>query len=984
MSFIDDKLLNSNFLNEPLNHLAYIQSLENKGENSFLFDDHSKDQLNDLLLNSQSVWAHREFYDLFMKKLTDDQIKMLIKEHKNIGDIMNSLFGGTTYSTGGFNDVCEYMNETGIQKMPVRFLKSFKSIITEIIESPNVLTWINDRYGVDLSSYETLESAIKNTEGWKLMIANSSLMSVICITDWFTKKVIESDFKQIWVTTDGLTYYDNNGVQYNKTTNQPTGITIETSTLEDIKTSNLVTEDHIEVRDSAYKRLREALTWFIQNESLQIISDHDDLMDILITSDDACQYLADNPTTTLKAALENYRFAKKIFTSNLMFEKIGSNQEALQVIVNFIADIQKSYDRLAEIKPNLLVVSENTGDIYNATALMSQIKPIVNEINTVMTDINNCQNYTILTKENINGLIHNASAIMNAFSNLTFVKMVGDNAEFSKQVVNNADVATYVSEHTDSYNVLLSGEAFLDALINDNGGFYESHWISTTEKREFILKNKTAMTKIGENEDLTRRFLNKHLNYEDSSFSDYNTNMASTVYIGSVTNDKLAMDFVGNDKLCADTVVDSKDFMDAICRSDYFTSFETDTIYDAISRHGDIGFMKYMLKKLNSKAVFETFTAFVKSITGNRSDSTQLQLQPLFGTFISNFPDLFLKIFTSNDFLIKIYFNPDNLFTSQSDRWSNTDNDINYVRVWSWLKIFDPVKESILNDNFFIGNLIYFLTNMNGKMNYYYLAYDGSQPVTDITLTPQTWGITKNTMSDYTNDDFKKFELFAKSAFNYTNINKSLAGTCFEPLKEVKDYLYNSDIFMRRRLSYLMNNKCDLNQYESVEALVNDKTFITSMISNSDCFGVAMASKVFVDAIKSKKEILDLFYKNYNQVQTIMNTACNKDLHSTKTLFYTYIKTSDLLIHKTWHVDDDNESENVFTSTDYELIDNRRCLVVSITNNGSGNYYGLTIEGSGENAIPNGSTEVPILMFVKQLKIKAPGSIKAIDYIPID
>ena len=87
-------------------------------------------------------------------------------------------------------------------------------------------------------------------------------MSVICITDWFTKKVIESDFKQIWVTTDGLTYYDNNGVQYNKTTNEPTGTKIETSTLEVMKTSKLVTEDQIEVKDSAYKRLREALTWF--------------------------------------------------------------------------------------------------------------------------------------------------------------------------------------------------------------------------------------------------------------------------------------------------------------------------------------------------------------------------------------------------------------------------------------------------------------------------------------------------------------------------------------------------------------------------------------------------------------------------------------------------------------------------------------------------------------------------------------------------
>ena len=699
----------------------------------------------------------------------------------------------------------------------------------------------------------------------------------------------------------------------------------------------------------------------------------------MITSADACQYLADNATTTLKAALENYRFAKKIFTSNLMFEKIGSNQEALQVIVNFIADIQKSYDTLTEIKPNLLVVSKNTGDIYNATALMSQIKPIVDEINTVMTDINNCQNYTKLTKENINGLMHNASAILNAFSNLTFVKMVGDSADFSKQVVNNADVATYISEHTDSYKVLLSGEAFLDALINDKGSLYESHWISTTEKRELIVKNKTAMRKIGESEDLTRRFLNKQLDYEDSSFSDYSTNMSSTVYIGSVTNDKLAMDFVGNDKLCADTVVDSKDFMNAICKSDHFTSFETDTVYDAISRHGDIGFMKYILKKLNSGAVFETFTAFVKSNHGNSNNSDQAQLQPVFGSFISTFTDVFLKIFINNDFLMRIYFNPDNLLTSDSHRWINAYDDI-YKFTWCWLKIFDPVKESVLNNDFFIGNLIYFVTNMNGAV-YYYNSTSGSSST--YILNKTTWAISQSILSDYTNNDFKKFELFSTTAFNIVN-NTSLAGSSCEPFKEVKDYLYKSDIFMRRRLSYLMNNKCDLNQYESVEALANDKALITSMISNTDCFAVAMASKVFVDAIKSKKEILDLFYKNYKQVQTIMNMTCNKDLSSTKTLFYTYIKTSDLLVHKTWHVDDDNESKNVFTSTDYELIDNRRCLVVSIKNNGSGNYYGLTIEGSGENAIPNGSIEVPILMFVKQLKIKAPGSIKAIDYIPID
>lgn len=968
MSFIDDKLLNSNFLNEPLNHLAYIQSLENKGENSFLFDDHSKDQLKDLLLNSPSVWAHREFYDLFMRKLTDDQIKMLIKEHKNIGDIMNSLFGGTTYSTGGFNDVCEYMNETGIHKMPVRFLKSFKSIITEIIESPNALTWINDRYGVDLSSYETLESAIKNTEGWKLMIANSSLMSVICITDWFTKKVIESDFKQIWVTTDGLTYYDNNGVQYNKTTNQPTGTTIETSTLEVMKTTNLVTEDQIEVRDSAYKRLREALTWFLQNESLPIISDHDDLVDILITSDEACQYLADNATTTLKAALENYRFAKKIFTSNLMFEKIGSNQEALQVIVDFVADIQKSYDTLAEIKPNLLAVSENTGDIYNATALMSQIKPIVNEINTVMTDINNCQDYTKLTKENINGLMHNASAILNAFSNLTFVKMVGDNADFSKQVVNNADVATYISEHTDSYKVLLSGEAFLDALINDNGSLYESHWISTTEKRELIVKNKTAMTKIGESEDLTRRFLNKQLDYEDSSFSDYNTNMSTTVYIRSVTNDKVAMDFICNDKICADTVVDSKDFMNAICNSNYFTSFETDTVYDAISRHGDIGFMKYMIKKFNMTSLNrDSFGSYVSSISVSDNEPSCNPLKVM----ITDGKDLFYQLIKNSSYLVSILFNPDVLFNT-----SYTTTGTIYL-----FEVLEPLRNDLCNNDIFIGNMIHCFTNIKRYATAAYLPETNISSNTTLTIKDE-YRVNHKKVSEFDSTDMSHFENFAKSGYFSASSNRTYLG--FEGLKKFKEWIYHCDNFMTKRITYIIDVHSDINTYDSLDELTADKDFLLKLLLNTECFKIALTSEIFVDKIKSSKYMLDLMYKNYKQAQTVMNTDSSSDCHPLKTNLIKYLKTSDLAVHKTWIVDDDNESENVFTSTDYEVIDNRRCLVVSITNNGNGNYYGLTIEGSGENAIPNGSTEVPILMFVKQLKIKAPGSIKAIDYIPID
>ena len=991
MSFIDDKLLNSNFLNEPLNHLMYIQSLENNGENSYLFDTHAEDQLKDLLLNSKSVWAHSEFYDMFMEKLTDDQIKMLFKEHKNIGDILNSLFGNGVYSTGSFDDVCEYMTETGIHKMPVRFLKIFKSIITEIVESDNALNWINERYGIDLSSYKTLDVAVKNTEAWKLMLANTSLMSVLCITDYFTEKVIESDFKQIWVTTDGLTYYTNDGVQYNKSTNEPTGSTVASETLELMKTSKLVSEDKLEVRDSAYKRLREAITWFLQNESLPLISDHDDLVDILITSEDCCQYLADNATTTLKAALENYRFAKKIFTSDLLFEKIGSNQEALKVIVDFIADIQKSYDTLAKIKPNLLAVSENTGDIYDATALMKQIKPIVDDINAVMTDITDCQDYTKITKENIDGLMKNTSAILNMFSNLTFVKMVCENADFAKQIVNNEDVATYISEHSDSYNVLLSGDAFLDALINDEGSLYESHWISTEDKRKLVVKNETAMKKIGTNEDLTRRFLNKQLNYEDSSFSDYATNMATTVYIGSVTNDETAMDFIANDKMCADTIVDSKAFMDSIYLSPYFDSVETDTFYNAMSEHGDIGFIKYIQKKTDNANKIETFTNYVKSIkielsTGDNPTTKMLM------DFISQSPDLSYKLITNNAYLLDIYFDPSNLGYNSNTYIGGSTDQIYDKYTWSWMRLFDPLKDKLVNNEDFIGHLLYFITNPIGYKRYIYGYTSGgsSYGVTYVAYSKSELGevsISSKSLSDMQNSDYDKLEKLFDKIVRFAGVSgytDRYVGTYGESFYVVKDYLYMCDMFMTRRLIYLVKNKNDLSMFDSLKSLCNDKDFMLQIINNTNCFGIALSSPIFVDEIKNNKEIFDLFYKNYSQVQTVMKTTVNYDKRLLRDYLIKYLKTSDLYIHKTWHVDDDNESLNKFTSSDYETIDDRRCLVISITNNGNGNYYGLTIEGSGENVITNGTSEVPIMMFVKTLKIKAPGSIKAIDYIPID
>ena len=213
MGFEEMRFLNSDFLKEPLNFLNYIDSIERYGDKSYVFDVRSKRILRDLLSNSTLLFSHKQIFPTLLKNLKSDDLYYFFKKNQNVGDCLNTLLGENLFSTGNFDNICEYMNMTAIQSLNNEFLHAFGMCVTDRLNSDGALDWIQTRFGLDLSVYGTLSDAILNEEAWRSMLQNSTMMSCVTSSDWFMNQVVEPARIRIWRTSDG-NYYDDGGVQY--------------------------------------------------------------------------------------------------------------------------------------------------------------------------------------------------------------------------------------------------------------------------------------------------------------------------------------------------------------------------------------------------------------------------------------------------------------------------------------------------------------------------------------------------------------------------------------------------------------------------------------------------------------------------------------------------------------------------------------------------------------------------------------------------
>lgn len=969
MSFVDVKLLNSDFKDEPLNYLSYIDSIEKYGDESYVFDVRSKRILRDLLSNSTLLFSHKQIFPTLLKNLKSDDLYYFFKKNQNVGDCLNALIGENLFSTGSFDNICEYMNMTAIHSLNNEFLHAFGMCVTDRLNSDGALDWIQLRFGLDLSEYGTLSDAILNEEAWRTMLQNSTMMSCVTSSDWFINQVVDRARIRIWRTSDG-NYYDDDGVQYSGSTGEKTGTTIAVDTLNVMKQTGLVTEDYMVLRDSAYQRIKEALYWLAQNEFISSIMGNKELIAAFLEDDTCCQYLVDHPDTMLNNALKDAEFAKQIFHSDLLFSKIGESDAATRVLAQFITDIQVSYDALEIIKDSIALIPENSDKIYDANPILEQVNDTLDKVNDVMTKITACQNYTTITESNITTFMHDPEITAKMFANALFVKWAASSTVFSREIVKNSVIGNVLSTDERTYPIALADTTFVNALFADNS-LYESVWIGTERKRGIIYESENAMEMLCENEDYTRRFINKHLKYDDSLFPSLSDNFNNSTWTSAAAGVEFLMDFMCHNLACANYIVDSETAMNSIYGQEYPEHYETEMMYQAMIRHGDVGFFKWLIQKAGLSTPnynsYASLTAYVAQMTNGTI------ILAGFKNAVDNAPDLVNHVLGESSFLMEILFDPSKIKQYTAYRYPHVTSGMSItsgkatVDPMNFLSIFNSIKDDFSENHLFIGNMLYYVTRL--ILQWAQDGYDYPNPVYKASESQKT--IHKD-FSEWTNEDFIAFHSWRTLYYFHVNGNCVL----------LKDWLYNSNIFMTKYILFLLHR--DINSYASLEEICADDALFNEVIHSDDVCNMAFYSPLFISIIGESKKNLNALYSNFAQVQKNLAVTSNQDQLNNFVSAAATLRNSSLCVHKSWHVSDVDLSLNGFTSSSFERIDERRCLIIDIYNISGTNAYGYNLGEPREPSITGANTEVNLLKFANYLELKAPGKIDYVDYIPLD
>ena len=451
MGFVETKMINSDFLNEPINHLNYIESIENHGSSSYIFCDDkiSEKRRHDFIAKSSILFAHEQTHQALLEKLTGDDWYYFFKGNPRAGDCLNMLLNVTCFSSGNFNDMCEYMNMTSINTMPDTILHGFGMLIEEYLESDGAISWINERFSVDLSEYDDIPAVIASADGWKKILKNNSLMSSITTSQWFTEKVVETRQMRIWrLSTQD--YYDDNGRHY---TSEGTadGKDITPDALELMKTNNLVTEDYLTITDSAYQRLKDALYWFAQNESVTALKKCKDILSIFCNDEKCCKFLSEH-TDILADCLDDLAFASAIFNSTLARDTINSSADAKNVFNTFITNIQSSNTTLNGISSDFTTITNAIKTVHDTDVLKNTTSPLTTELSEMNIAINDYKSYI---------------SVMNNLINM----MSSSDPEFFANLLNDSDFVTWAVNDAAFVDTMTKNEMMSTALCANNGAW---------------------------------------------------------------------------------------------------------------------------------------------------------------------------------------------------------------------------------------------------------------------------------------------------------------------------------------------------------------------------------------------------------------------------------------------------------------------------------------------------------------------------------
>ena len=577
MGFVETKMINSDFLNEPLNHLNYIESIENHGEKSYMFDtdDISKKRLHDFLAKTAILFTHKELHKTLVTKLTREDWYYFFKGNSYVGEGLNNILENTYFSKGNFDSICEYMNMTAIQALDDKMLNGFGRVMEEHLEAEDALDWIKKRFNVDLSSYKSMSEVILSTDGWKAILQNNALMCCATTSQWFTEKVVEARRMRIWrLSTQD--YYDDNGTHYTKagTTDNKN---ITTDALELMKTNNLVTEEYLTLTDTAYVRLKDALLWFAQNESITALKKCKDILSVFCDDESCCKFLANNPTL-LTECLNDRAFASAIFNSTLARDTIKANTNANNALNAFVTAIQTANTTLSKIGSGLDQIPIAVSTANKTDGLKDSIKPLMEEVTSVNVAVQEYRSYISVMNNLINmmsssdpeffaNLLNDSDFVTWAVNDAAFVDTMTKNEMMSTALCANNGAWTAACNSQTYSNGLQGSEIALNAMLANETA--RNTAIATTTSMNTMSGSNTSMSKLVANAGALSKIIGtaSALSAVMNSSVGVNNVLGNSTALSTVVGNSTAMNAMTGSATAIGIVVNSDTGMNAIVNS---------------------------------------------------------------------------------------------------------------------------------------------------------------------------------------------------------------------------------------------------------------------------------------------------------------------------------------------------------------------------------------------------------------------------------
>ena len=137
-------------MNEPLNHIQYINNISMFGEDSYVLSAKNSSIWDSFCVKSLYLYSHTQLHDLVYNRLDDGNIDDLFEHSSVLGTQLNYFFDTDIFPNGSADDICSVLNDDIYDALGDKFKSGYLRYINKKLSSSECGKWVNDTFNLHL------------------------------------------------------------------------------------------------------------------------------------------------------------------------------------------------------------------------------------------------------------------------------------------------------------------------------------------------------------------------------------------------------------------------------------------------------------------------------------------------------------------------------------------------------------------------------------------------------------------------------------------------------------------------------------------------------------------------------------------------------------------------------------------------------------------------------------------------------------------